>query len=488
LKRQLLDKIAAKSASVRKDSASEQLIPKDEDDDDSIDISDVEDDAGGDDDLKKLGVYEDLEEKSRDIPLQKMIFSPEGIALFDELCLRIDVNQRYVSVLPQWTDLAHLLEVDSLRTKWVETCVRPREGLTRAMLEIYMNDGGTLGEVLGALIKLECFDILETVRAKAERFIELHNMGSSFDPSAPGGGTGNEKVNEKFFSVIKTLMTYLGNGDPCDELQKFKFGLKYSMGGGGGLGSSGKLEAACPTGPVTQTIQHVGLVQNSGSAGKPNLATPQALFNDDSKVSQFRSDLHLDELKAKRLAESGDLRHKCKILLLFSKDGVEAADQFVDIAKSVQHPDVVTDVFRLNEVSLWYEVLTNPEACCMKWSTEADYIMPVLTPMFLQEIHCNFGDNDDDGFMPTSPMLNRYMYQLARTQYTQAGSKNMKVRPVIPLPVLRQIRMSNAVKIDPLLNSSWVPLNEERVTRRIDGMLKEWVRRKNVANGASDFI
>ena len=70
----------------------------------------------------------------------------------------------------------------------------------------------------------------------------------------------------------------------------------------------------------------------------------------------------------------------------------------------------------------------------------------------------------------------RYLYILARAQYTQAGSKNLKVRPVIPLPVLRQVRTSNAVQVDPLLNSSWTPLNEERVTRRLTGMLKEWVK------------
>ena len=44
--------------------------------------------------------------------------------------------------------------------------------------------------------------------------------------------------------------------------------------------------------------------------------------------------------------------------------------------------EVVPDVFRLNEVSLWYEVLSDPQACCLKWAAEADYIMPVLTPMF----------------------------------------------------------------------------------------------------------
>ncbi len=63
---------------------------------------------------------------------------PDGCSIFDELCLRIDVNQKYASVLPQWKDVADVLEVDQLRTMWIETCVRPREGLTRAMLEIYM--------------------------------------------------------------------------------------------------------------------------------------------------------------------------------------------------------------------------------------------------------------------------------------------------------------------------------------------------------------
>jgi hypothetical protein len=50
--------------------------------------------------------------------------------------------------------------------------VRPKEGLTKAMLEMYMKDGGTLGEVLQALLQLECLDILEAVRPKVEQFLE----------------------------------------------------------------------------------------------------------------------------------------------------------------------------------------------------------------------------------------------------------------------------------------------------------------------------
>ena len=65
-----------------------------------------------------------------------------GCDIFDELCLRIDVNQKYAELLPQWKDVAHQLEIDQLMTKWVEVCVRPKEGLARAMLEIYMKDGG----------------------------------------------------------------------------------------------------------------------------------------------------------------------------------------------------------------------------------------------------------------------------------------------------------------------------------------------------------
>ena len=40
------------------------------------------------------------------------------------------------------------------------------------MLEMYMQDGGTLGEVLQALLQLECLDILEAIRPKVEKFLD----------------------------------------------------------------------------------------------------------------------------------------------------------------------------------------------------------------------------------------------------------------------------------------------------------------------------
>ena len=87
-------------------------------------------------------------QKSTSVSAEKRIFPSNhtnfciGCDIFDELCLRIDVNQKYAELLPQWKDVAHQLEIDQLMTKWVEVCVRPKEGLARAMLEIYMKDGG----------------------------------------------------------------------------------------------------------------------------------------------------------------------------------------------------------------------------------------------------------------------------------------------------------------------------------------------------------
>ena len=69
--------------------------------------------------------------ETEDIRLDKLVLYSEGVALFDELCLRLDVNQKYASLLPQWKDLAAKLDIDTLRTQWIETCVRPNEGLTR---------------------------------------------------------------------------------------------------------------------------------------------------------------------------------------------------------------------------------------------------------------------------------------------------------------------------------------------------------------------
>merc|ERR1719233_2750602 len=51
------------------------------------------------------------------------------------------------------------------------------------------------------------------------------------------------------------------------------------------------------------------------------------------------------------------------------------------------YPTIGVDFFRLNELELWHALLINPEGCLMKWLDEMDYVMPILTPQYLQDLH-----------------------------------------------------------------------------------------------------
>ena len=168
--------------------------------------------------------YQGLIESTLDIPLQKMVWCCNtGCELFDELCLLIDINQRYVDNLPQWMDVAEKLQVDNLKTQWIQACIRPREGLTRAMLEIYMKDGGTLGEVLQALLDLECIEALEKLSPKIEIFLEERDKGFG---STTTDLENDPKAQSKFFSLLSTLAFALGPNDPCNILQRYMVGIK----------------------------------------------------------------------------------------------------------------------------------------------------------------------------------------------------------------------------------------------------------------------
>jgi len=390
---------------------------------------------------ESLQEYKRMIRQTMDLPLEKLILTPEGCEIFDNLCIRIDVNQKYADLLPQWKDLAHQLQIDELVTKWVETCVRPREGLTRAVMEIYMKDGGTLGEVLEALLHLELLQILEETRPALEKYIRMKDNGELIPKTM--------LANENFFSVIKTLLMALGNQDPCQDLYKFANGLK-----------NGNM--------VSGEIQEQTLVVQSAT---------EVLNNDWPK---FDSEVHLKQIPE---VEKKELSGKvtCKILVLFAEDGVVAAETAIQISRTLTHSECHLELFRLNEATLWYEVLVNPEACCMKWTAEADYIMPILTPKFLTEIHGKITGSDNAGLLPTSPILNKFMYNLARSQYTSNGCKNYKVRPLIPTQCLGQVKNSNAVKLDPLLAHTWKALKEDQVKSRLRSMMNECVKRKSTA-------
>lgn len=301
----------------------------------------VHDDSSSDDEQEEqlkeaaLQAYKRIIDQTMDLPLEKLILTAEGCDIFDELCLRLDVNQKYAELLPQWKDVAHHLQMDDLTTKWVEVCVRPREGLTRAMLEVYMKDGGTLGEVLEALLHLECLQILEETKPKLEKYLKKRDAGEIV-PKV----TNNFVSNEHFFSVLKTLMMALGNKDPCQDLHKMANGLKKSV-------CSSLQQPIMKMNLDGMTLEHSILVQ----------AGSEALNNNSESLKDwptYRSELHLNKLSKledKKFHDNdffnsnnekkAEPKLVCRVMLLFSEDGVQASEAAIELAKRIEHEVVL---------------------------------------------------------------------------------------------------------------------------------------------------
>ncbi|TRY73720.1 hypothetical protein TCAL_05846 [Tigriopus californicus] len=368
-------------------------------------------------------------ERTKALPLLELTYTTLGCQLFEQLCMNIDVNQEYTSILPQWSDVANQLQIDDLRIQWVQTCVRPKEGLTRAILEMYMRDNGTLGQVLGALLDLELFAVLGRVVDAVERFVKDHE-------SRP---ETLKRPNPQYFSILATLASVFGPQDPCSDIYKLS-SLNHQP-------------------PLTHSV----LVQSSGE-GRDNMD-----FLD--QFGPYKPEIHSKlDFDAPALSNQAQDSKLCRILLLFASDGVEFSEAIKSWIHGFEFENVRAEVFQLNEVSMWFEVMQNPEACCLKWANEADYVVPILTPNYLREIHNGSGP-DGEGLLPTSATLNRFLYNCLRARYAQEGCKNKVVRPIIPSEYLAQISRCQAVQIDPVLRSVWIPMDRTRVEGRLKSML-----------------
>ncbi len=135
-------------------------------------------------------------------------------------------------------------------------------------------------------------------------------------------------------------------------------------------------------------------------------------------------------------------------------------------------------MFRLNETTLWLEVLVHMEACCLKWAYEADYVMPILTPQFLREVRQGGSQDNLSMLVPTSPLINRFMYTLLRQRYLNEHCRNTMVRPVIPEDVVFAAGTPEEALIqrDPIFRLAWI--KENRLQRRVKGMLTEFSKRR----------
>jgi hypothetical protein len=249
--------------------------------------------------------YSDMISATKSVPLIALVRSREGAELLQDMCMLVDVNQQYADLLPQWKDLAHELDVDALRTKWVEVCVRPKEGLTRAVLEIYIADGGTLGDVLRALQQLECLQILEKLRHRVWAFLDAKDK-----EEAQLNDLEDPKRQAHFFSILATLASTIGKEDPCFVLQKFAEGLRK--------GTSCGQEAE---------RTHDVLVRGGGFIANKDAVVPRAIF--DPNLHSEKNEKH-----SMKTTEGGNV---CKILMLFADDGMQYANQAAQLIQGLTH-------------------------------------------------------------------------------------------------------------------------------------------------------
>ena len=151
-----------------------------------------------------------------------------------------------------------------MKTEWVRVCVRPEQSFTRAILEIYMADGGTLGDVITALRKQKQFRIIQVTKNicawskkylrmllsqeisdQAEEFLDVYNTyhKTSYNPKTSA-------TNPHLYSILNTLFeafTKTGQEDPLSKFQLYSGGFKSYL-EASSFKSSDEIEAGILTG------------------------------------------------------------------------------------------------------------------------------------------------------------------------------------------------------------------------------------------------
>ena len=351
--------------------------------------------------------YDELASKSKTIPLSHLGCCKEGAELFSALCMWVDINQQYVELglFPQWDDIARELNIDSMKTEWVRVCVRPEQSFTRAILEIYMNDGGTLGEVITALRKQKQYRIIQEISDQAEEFLDVYNTyhKTSYNPK--------QDTNPQIYSILNTLFecfTKTGQNDPLSKYQLYSGGFKSYLASLQDPANT-KLRHNLDTDLIVNSLHVTGeaggkLGQQRGqqeSSQDSGYTSPRygGWLPSLSETSDTRSITDLRSCKSpapekldKNLVDDCEDNDDVsvitlRILLIFANDGATEADIIVTNLLNFsipEFPNIKVDFFRLNEVELWNQLLLNPEACLVKWLDEMDYVMPIMTPQFLQ--------------------------------------------------------------------------------------------------------
>ena len=166
------------------------------------------------------------------------------------------------------------------------------------MLEIYMKDGGTLGEVLEALFELECLQILEKLKSPVKAYLQLRKDGSLHEKL---DGNGQQDLHEQFFSLLATLASSLGKDDPCYNVLQYSKGLKCSA-------TTQAVSSAVTTSNILVTSAGEGVMCNDANDLGPKFDVDKAALKRPWEGKKAKDEVIV-----------------CRVLLVFSEDGQDTA-------------------------------------------------------------------------------------------------------------------------------------------------------------------
>jgi len=423
--------------------------------------------------------YDELAQKSQNIPLSHLGCCKEGGDLFSALCMWVDVNQQYVDLglFPQWYDIARELNIDSMKTEWVKVCIRPEQSFTRAILEIYMNDGGTLGEVISALKRQEQYRIIHEISDMMEEFLDVYEQYHKSVLREDNTNMNNSHV----YSIMKTLQdsfSKAGFEDPLAKYQTYSLGFKRYLSQKNLTHGKNDLLLNHMTFESSGHEQYQDSGYSSPYVYEGNLPS---MPETDKSLTNIRETRYKDEqgkIKIKNDIPTKDLT--VRILVVFSRDGIEIADDivnYIDNYSYSENPSITVDLIRLNEFDLWNALIQNPEGCIVKWLDEIDFVMPILSPQLMLDLHQGGEMRGPPG--PTSALINKYIYALLRTQYVSNGCQNTKVRPLMPVQFEPVIGNSKPITSEPLFRM-WGYSDRQAIVKRIEAIIKFWLKKNNL--------
>ncbi|KAK7070676.1 hypothetical protein SK128_014212 [Halocaridina rubra] len=170
---------------------------------------------------------------------------------------------------------------------------------------------------------------------------------------------------------------------------------------------------------------------------------------------------YVGEVK-KPTSETGKSSFAVRILMIFALDAKEealrTAEQFRKAVNERKAIGVMT-LFPPNTPAIANALLVNPANSIHKWFKQVHFVVPVLSPKFLLQIQAR--DNDPETLYECQ--YNRYVYRLLQDNYVSNGSRNYKCRPVYPQKYCREVRNSELVKDNGLLQINWNCSSEEQV-------------------------